>query len=750
MFFPTSLCGVLVFGSASRPPPPPAASSRPSPTCPHTTCPHTTWHRRSLTHNLSSYNLLLVITQSHNLSSHNLLTHNLSSHNLLTHNLLSHNLLTQNFSTYVEHGSSLCVAGVAPIWHWAGSGGALGSQLTPWTPRLFAWQAWHFHFAWQAWHLVTWIVTLRGRRGTYGTGLTLVARLGLSWRRGRCGFWRGRRGTWWHGPSLCVAGVAGVAGVALGWLWWRAWVSVDAVDAAAFCVAGVALGDMDLHFAWQAWHLATWILTLRGRRGTYTALGSLVARLGLSWRRGRRGFLRGRRGTWWHGPSLCVAGMALGDMDPHFAWQAWHLWHWAGSGGALGSQLTPWKPRLFAWHAWHLVTWTFTLRGRRGTWWHGSSLCVAGVAPIRHWADSGGALGFQLTPWTLRLLAWQVWHLVTWTFTLRGRYGTWWHGSSLCVAGVAPIWHWALWWRAWVSVDAVDAAAFCVAGVALAALGWLSHHLWHITLSHTIFHTPSFTHHLSHTALSHTIFDTLSHTFFHTPLCHTSLCHTLFLSHTIFHTQLCHTPCFATPSFAHHFVPHHLSHTTLSHTLFHTQISHTIFHTTLSHTIFHTPSLTHHLLHTIFDTTLSHTIFHTPLCHTPSVTHRLHTTLSHTIFHTPLCRTPSFTNHLSHTTLSHTIFDTPSFTHRFVTHHLWHTTLSHTIFHTPSLHHHLSHHFVTHHLSHTILSHTTLHIQLVLLLDPPPPPLSFLHCPSRYNICCPLLEEADMWGYPVL
>ena len=64
--------------------------------------------------------------------------------------------------------------------------------------------------------------------------------------------------------------MAGVALMALGWLWWRAWVPVDAVDAAAFCVAGVALGD----------------------------------------------------------------------MDRHFAWQAWHLWHWAGSGGALGSQLT--------------------------------------------------------------------------------------------------------------------------------------------------------------------------------------------------------------------------------------------------------------------------------------------------------------------------------------------------------------------------------------------------------------------------
>ena len=43
----------------------------------------------------------------------------------------------------------------------------------------------------------------------------------------------------------------------MGWLWWRAWFPVDAVDAAAVCVAGVALGDMDSHFAWQVWHLAT-------------------------------------------------------------------------------------------------------------------------------------------------------------------------------------------------------------------------------------------------------------------------------------------------------------------------------------------------------------------------------------------------------------------------------------------------------------------------------------------------------------
>ena len=47
------------------------------------------------------------------------------------------------------------------------------------------------------------------------------------------------------------------------------------------------------------------------------------------------------------------AGVALGDMDRHFAWQAWHLWHWVGSGGALGSQAALGRRGV--------------LRGRRGT-----------------------------------------------------------------------------------------------------------------------------------------------------------------------------------------------------------------------------------------------------------------------------------------------------------------------------------------------------------------------------------------------
>ena len=51
-------------------------------------------------------------------------------------------------------------------------------------------------------------------------------------------------------------------------------------------------------------------------------------------------------------PSLCVAGVALGDIHLHFAWQAWHL---------VTSTLH------FARQAGHLVTSTFTWRGRRGT-----------------------------------------------------------------------------------------------------------------------------------------------------------------------------------------------------------------------------------------------------------------------------------------------------------------------------------------------------------------------------------------------
>ena len=171
---------------------------------------------------------------------------------------------------------------------------------------------------------------------------------------------RGRRGTWRHRPWFCVAGVALMA---LGWIWWRAWSPLVARGAAALCVAGVALADI---------HVA-----LRGRRGAwrhrpwFCVAGVALMALGWIWWRAwsplvARGAaalcvagvaladihvaLRGRRGAWRHRPSFCVAGvalahinlrffvpgMALVDIDLGFAWQAWRLWHWAGSGGALG------------------------------------------------------------------------------------------------------------------------------------------------------------------------------------------------------------------------------------------------------------------------------------------------------------------------------------------------------------------------------------------------------------------------------
>ena len=105
------------------------------------------------------------------------------------------------------------------------------------------------------------------------------------------------------------------------------------------------------------------------------------------------------------------------------------LWRRAwSSGGAVA-------PRRFAWQAWHFVTSTFTLRGRRGTSPHPPALCVAGVA---------------LDDIHLHFV-WQAWHLTTSIVTLRGRRGT--YGTGLALAPRLVI--------RWRRV----AAAFCVAGV---------------------------------------------------------------------------------------------------------------------------------------------------------------------------------------------------------------------------------------------------------------------------------------------
>ena len=363
-------------------------------------------------------------------------------------------------------------------------GGALGPDLSPVTPR---------HFAWQAWHLVTSTLVSRGRRGP-----KLASTVILRGRRGTHGTgWRA-----WSGFVACDAAALCVAGVALGDIHPSFHVAGVAQNShpPSFCVAGVALMVLggalgpDLspvtprHFAWQAWHLVTSTFVSRGRRGTNS-----------------------------HPPSFCVAGVALMVL-----------------GGALGPDLSPVTPRHFAWQAWHLVTSTFVSRGRRGTNSHPPSFCVAGVALM----VLGGALGPDLSPVTPRHFAWQAWHLVTSTLVsrgtrgtklastvvLRGRRGThgtgWraWSGfvacdaAALCVAGVAlgdihlrftrQAWHklastvvlrgrrgtHGTGWRAWSGFVACDAAALCVAGVALGDIHpRFTWHAWHKTRIHRRF-----------------------------------------------------------------------------------------------------------------------------------------------------------------------------------------------------------------------------------------------------------------------
>eukprot|EP00435_Cladocopium_sp_Y103_P055601 s225_g18.t1 len=122
-------------------------------------------------------------------------------------------------------------------------------------------------FAWQAWRLVTSAFVLcgtrgtlltstslsRGRRGTYGTGLALVAALVAAGRLGgRASFaWQA-----WHfiTSAFVLCGRRGTYGTGL-----------------ALVAALVAAGRLGRRtsFAWQTWHLVTSAFVLCGRRGTF-------------------------------------------------------------------------------------------------------------------------------------------------------------------------------------------------------------------------------------------------------------------------------------------------------------------------------------------------------------------------------------------------------------------------------------------------------------------------------------------------
>ena len=269
-------------------------------TCPRTTCSHTTCSHTQLahtqhihTHNLHTHTTCWHTTYLHTTCphTHNIFTHNLSTHHLLTHNLLTHNIFTNahNLSTHNPRPHTQLAHTHKSLTHSMLTRNVPTHTQTHTHTQLGYIQS---HLVWQAWHLVTSTLRLRGRHGTYGTGLALVTRLVRAGRRWRRGLLRGMRGTWRHpGP---FGGKCGT--------WWHR---------PCVCVAGMAL----------------------------MALGWLLVRAGPRW---RRGLLCGRRGTWRPPKAFGVA--ALGDIDLAFAWQAWHLLHWAGSCDALGPRWSPVTP----------------------------------------------------------------------------------------------------------------------------------------------------------------------------------------------------------------------------------------------------------------------------------------------------------------------------------------------------------------------------------------------------------------------
>ena len=277
MLFPTSLRGVLVFDSVSRrrlpppPPPPPVFSLTKNFVTHHlshttlstTTLSHTIFHRQLchtpsfthnfffVTHHLSQTTLPHTIFHTQLFLSHTIFHRQLCHTPSFTHNFVTHHL------SHKSH-TQLC------------------------QPQLFHTPSFTHNFV------------------THNFVTHHLSHITLSHKTLSITTFSPHLCTWRHPLSLCVAGVALMA---LGWLWWRAWARLVARGAAPLCVAGVALGDIHLRFAWQAWHLATSTFTLHGRRGTYGTGLALVARLGAVSR-----------------PR--VAGVALGDI--RFAWQVWH------------------------------------------------------------------------------------------------------------------------------------------------------------------------------------------------------------------------------------------------------------------------------------------------------------------------------------------------------------------------------------------------------------------------------------------
>ena len=142
--------------------------------------------------------------------------------------------------------------------------------------------------------------------------------------------------TVFHTPSFTRNFVTHHLCVVVGWVWWRAWEPV-----------GCPLRHG----------------TLRGRRGTwrhplaFCVAGAALMALGWVW----------WRLVAWGAAALCVVGVALGNIHPHFAWQAWHL---ATSTCTLRGRRSTGLGLVTRLGPFNRPGCRGTLRGRLGTWQH--------------------------------------------------------------------------------------------------------------------------------------------------------------------------------------------------------------------------------------------------------------------------------------------------------------------------------------------------------------------------------------------
>ena len=217
----------------------------------HTTLPHTQLSHTTLSHTLFDTQLCRTPFFAHNFVTHPL-SHTTLSHTLFhTHLCHTRSFITHSFVTDHLSHTQLCHTlsfthnfVVHSLSHTTLSKTLFHTQLchtlsfthnfvTRHLSHTTALHDIHLHFTWQAWHFTTSTFILRGRSGTYGTGLAPVAcfaaalcvpgvALGASVALGDIVL-RGRRGTWRHPPSFCMAGVALHDIQPSGWLRWRAW-----------------------------------------------------------------------------------------------------------------------------------------------------------------------------------------------------------------------------------------------------------------------------------------------------------------------------------------------------------------------------------------------------------------------------------------------------------------------------------------------------------------------------------------------